>query len=121
MPVVAMILVETSSVTVPRTHLVWDSIWMYLMESSSKAPLNKGGARPTIRELRKDLLMGVSSRDIIDSLVQNVILEGLLRVDSSEKGAKATHEKRALALCLVRNLFGVPFNSSITGPTQIQL
>ncbi|CAB9509342.1 MYB binding protein (P160) 1a [Seminavis robusta] len=118
MSTISKALVETSSVTLPRTHLVWDSLWLFLTERTKQ----KGAV--VVRELRKDplIISSDSARDIMDSLVQRVILEGLLRVDPSEgPAAKTTHEKRALALCLVRNMFGVPFNSSITGPTQLQL
>jgi DNA polymerase phi len=124
MAIITTVLVETSSVALPRTHLVWDSIWLYLTKpTSTQAPPagRKTGPSPVTRELRKVTLVGSDSpRDIIDVLIQKLILERLLRVDN-EGGTKATHEKRALALCLVRNLLGVPFNSSITGPTQILL
>lgn len=121
-PSVASILIETSSVALPRTHLVWDALWVYLTEPENGPLQKKAGSRLGVRLLReKPLVGGSSSQDVIESLVRTVIVEGLLRADSVEGGKKATHEKKALAMCLIRNLFGAPFNSSITGATRIQL
>lgn len=121
-PSIAAVLIETSSVALPRTHLVWDALWVYLTEPENGPLQKKAGSRLGVRQLREKPLVGSSSsQDVIEALVRRVIVEGLLRADSGEGGKKATHEKKALALCLIRNLFGAPFNSSITGATRIQL
>ena len=123
-PVIAKTLEETSTVAQPRMHLVWDSIWIFLSEP---VPLEEketsGPPQLGIRKVRKEpLLGGDSTQDIVQSLVRTVVVEGLLRVDIAEGTAgKTTHEKRALAMSIVRNLMSVPFNSSITGATQLQL
>jgi len=122
-PTIAKTLAHTSSVTQPRMHLVWDAMWVFLTDSESDASPKSDGLRgPNVRTLVKNPAIGSNStRDIIESIVRRVIVEGLLRADATEGSGKATHEQRALALCIIRNLLGVPFNSSITGPTIIQL
>ena len=123
-PVIAKTLEETSTVAQPRMHLVWDSIWIFLSEPVSSAEKETNGPPQLgIRKVRAEpLLGGDSTHDIIESLVRTVVVEGLLRVDRAEGTAgKTTHEKRALAMSIVRNLMSVPFNSSMTGPTQLQL
>jgi len=120
-PVIAKTLEDTSSVAQPRMHLVWDAIWTFITEPNQQKKNNpqKLGWRTT----REDpLLDGDSTSDITELLVRHVVVEGLLRVDTEEgKVGKTTHEKRVLALSIVRNLMGVPFTSSIIGPTKLEL
>lgn len=122
-PIIVKTLVETSSVAQPRMHLVWDAIWSFLTEPIVLKKKRNGPPKLSVRNVREEpLLGGDSTRDITASLVRHVVVEGLLRVDIAEGTAgKTTHEKRALALSIVRNLMGVPFNSSMTGATQLQM
>ena len=119
-PMIAQTLVATSSVVQPRTHLVWDAILLFLTEEVEQKT-STGKKKKGPRKLRDKLPFGDSSvRDTVESLMRHVVAEGLLKVDASNPG-KTTHERRSLAICIVRNLLGVPFNSSISGPTQLLL
>lgn len=64
-----------------------------------------------------------SAGDLLEALIQHVVMECLLGIDQDEnqgKGVgKTTHERRALALCIVRNLAGVEFVSSVAGRTRL--
>ena len=88
LPHLAPALCATSAVTQPRTHLVWDVLWEYLTENSS----DNVTLQPAV---------------ILGPLLQTVVIQGLLD--------KTTHERRALALCVLRNLVDIEFVSSLAG------
>ena len=120
-PVLASALSETSVVTQPRTHLFWDILWSFAFETE----MGKS-AKVDSRRARKECPMSKESvDDLLGAVLQHVVMERLLGVSLSEeeqgKGSsgKATHDRRALALCIVRNLSGVEFVSSITGRTRL--
>ena len=116
-PHIAAAVSETSCVTQPRTHLVWDALWLYLSESSSDSETKERNL--DARCLRKCCpLSKESASEVIASVMKHIVGEQLLRLDRDE-GGKATHERRALSLCIVRNLLGVEFVSSISGRTRI--
>lgn len=108
---------ETSVIVQPRTHFVWDAIWCYLTEKSTKENSSKSEhcTRKTI-PYGEDRVV-----DVIDAMMKVVVEEKLLRIQKDSSVSKATHERKALALCIVRNLSGVPFVSSISGPIQIMV
>ena len=120
-PWIAQALSETSVIVQPRTHFVWDALWCYLTEKEDKqgskraAPSSKYVMRTTV-PLGKDRVI-----DVIEAIMKVVVEEKLLRLEKESSVAKATHERKALALCIVRNLSGVPFISSISGPTQVSV
>jgi hypothetical protein len=123
-PLVASALSETSVVAQPRTHLVWDSIWCFITESddTSNSP-----TEVDMRKVREHCPIGGERVDeLLGFLLEYVVVERLLgfeRSDKQEKGSagKTTHERRSLALCIIRNLAGVEFMSSIKGRTRISL
>jgi DNA polymerase phi len=121
----------TSGVTQPRTHLVWDSMWIYFSQSLSTnddASLKRSSI--DIRVLRDTLPEGSEQvSDVFRSIFRHVVVERLLALPSElsensegaamNQGRKATHERRSLALCLVRNMLGVPFMSSVIGRMRL--
>jgi len=113
-------LAETSSVVHPRTHFVWDSLVCFLTEEVQQT--KNDSTRAIVRQLR-DFVPGGSDRvsDIIDSIFSIVVKKKLIRIHEDSTGSKGTHERRSLALCLVRNFSGATFVSSISGPTVIQM
>ena len=121
-PLIGQTLSETSVVAQPRTHFVWDTLWSYLTKPLEGATKNHNSL--VKRQLRGKCPLGdASATDTLDALIRVVIVEKLLRL-GKEKGksmGKATHERRSLALCIVKNLSGVPFVSSTSGPIKIFL
>lgn len=123
-PFLAAALSETSSVTQPRTHLVWDVLWTFLTETTTTKSSSKD-----VRQTRKTTPVGSESvEDVLAVLIQHVVIQRLLGITpeddtkhSESASGKATHERRALALCIVRNLSGVEFVSSLTGRTILQM
>lgn len=121
---VAAALSETSVVTQPRTHLVWDALWSFLTEASEST--STASCRVDSRKVRKVCpLSGESGDDLIAGILHDVVMVRLLGINSKDDegktSGKTTHERRALALCLVRNLAGVEFISSISGRTRLVL
>lgn len=117
-PLVANVLSDTCSVTQPRTHLVWDAIFMYLTESIADA---KDG-NVDVRRARQSCPVGHESvDDFLDSIISRVIEEKLLGIEGTGKSAtsKTTHDRSALALSIIRTFSGVEFASSITGRTRV--
>lgn len=97
-PAIADALARTSTVTPPRPHhLVWDVMW-WVLSSASEAN--------SVRILSED------KQDVIAALIQHVLLERLLG-EGAESSAKATHERRALGLAMVKALVGVEYASSL--------
>jgi hypothetical protein len=128
-PTLALALSETSAVTQPRTHLVWDVIWTFLTETSTEEASTKASSND-VRRPRKVTPVGSESvEDVLVALIQHVVTQRLLGImlDDEPKqygesaAGKATHERRALALCIVRNLSGVEFVSSLTGRTVLNM
>ncbi len=113
----------TSAVVQPRSHFVWDSLWCYLSR-----PVEKSGKRtqkgPETRELR-DICPGGqdSASEVLDLIIQEVVMQKLLHLDPEKNpgSGKATHERRALALGIVKVLVGVPFLSSVSGASRLVL
>ncbi|GKY99995.1 hypothetical protein MPSEU_000953000 [Mayamaea pseudoterrestris] len=112
----AAALAETSSVTYPRIHLFWDAFIFYISEPT--------GASASVQErkLRTVCPVGdVSPIDLIQAVLKHVVIENLLGLRDGQEETKTTHERSALGLCIVRNLAGVEFSSSITGLTRMVL
>lgn len=113
---------ETSAIVQPRTHFVWDTLWCYLTEKTmEKNPSEKDtDSAPSSSKYctRKTVPIGEDSVvDVVDGIMKLVVQEKLLGIEKNT--SKTTHERKSLALCIVRNLSGVPFVSSVSGPTQI--
>jgi hypothetical protein len=116
--VTAAALSETSVVTQPRTHLVWDAFTSFITESL--------GTRKNVevRKLREGCPIGSDIvHDLVGAVIRHVVVGRLLGMDTSEENnsVKTTHERSALALCLVRNFAGAEFLSSITGRTKTEI
>lgn len=115
----APVLSETSAVTQPRTHLFWDAMWSFISESDET---NNAGKIDT-RKMRKDCPVSKESVDnLLGAVMKHVVIEKLLCISDggdSKSSGKATHERRALALCIVRNLSGVEFVSSLAGRMRL--
>ena len=109
LPTLAPILASTSHVTQPRTHLAWDVIALALTESLP--PTRSSG--PERRTLKADAVSELTA------LFQNVLHEQLLGLGGNEKNV--TDDRRALALCIVRQWTGVEFVSSLSGRTVLQI
>ena len=127
-PTLAATLSETSAVTQPRTHLVWDVLWTFLTETNTAS--NTKVTSKDVRHPRNVTPVGAESvEDVLLALIQHVVVQRLLGIsledDTKQHGesaaGKATHERRALALCIIRNLSGVEFVSSLTGRTILEL
>jgi hypothetical protein len=122
-PLLAKALGATSIVSHPRAHVVWDVIWCpYLTtQKDPKAKPSKG--KPVLRILREELpVCEDSARDLVVSLVQHVITESLLGVESDSghtSGKSTTHERRALGLSLVKVLCGGATVSSKAGQFRL--
>ena len=108
-PHLAQSLSETSNVVQPRTHLVWDALFLLVTKptrtstTSSKVHTRRNDTDDNDDdENNNDLLL--------PSIWQSVVVDRLV---------STTHEKRALALCLLRNVSGVEFVSSLTGRTRL--
>ncbi len=127
-PTLALALSETSAVTQPRTHLVWDVIWTFLTETITET--NTKASSNDVRRPRNVTPVGSESvEDVLMALIQFVVTQRLLGITLDDEAkqhgesaaGKATHERRALALCIVRNLSGVEFVSSLTGRTILNM
>jgi len=123
-PWIGQALSESSVIVQPRTHFVWDALWCYLTEKvdeekSSEKEMESASSSSKYCT-RKTIPIGEERViDVIDAIMKIVVEEKLLRIEKGASSAKTTHERKSLALCVVRNLSGVPFVSSISGPTQI--
>lgn len=115
---VSQALSQTSFVVQPRTHFVWGAVWNYLTKVADE-PVKKG---PQRRLLRESCPGGSDSpREIIELLIREVVMTWLLRLDPERSSGKATHERRALAMYIVKVLSGVPYMSSLSGFSQLYL
>jgi hypothetical protein len=123
-PFIAQALSETSVVIQPRTHFVWDTLWCFLTETQESSAKSKSPKHPTKVCLRTSCPVGEeNAADIIDCIITEVVMKKLLGIEKEQgnSSGKATHERRSLALCIVKTLSGVAFLSSVSGPTQILL
>jgi len=124
LPWIGQALSETSSIVQPRTHFVWDTLWSYLTEKfeETKTTENRMDSAPMSSKyvIRNTIPIGEDRAiDVIDAIMKVVIEGKLLQIEQGDCSSKSTHERKSLAMCVVRNLSGVPFVSSISGPTQI--
>eukprot|EP00934_Nitzschia_sp_Nitz4_P008977 Nitzschia sp. Nitz4//scaffold2_size372955//41768//45868//NITZ4_000365-RA/size372955-processed-gene-0.8-mRNA-1//1//CDS//3329546602//8967//frame0 len=121
MPGLAQALSETSVVVTPRTHFVWDALWSYLSEPQGQTASKGNMKNGVVRVLRPTIPHGnESAAEVLASIVKEVVMQKLLHIDSDKSGGgKATHERRALALNIVKHLAGVQHISTVLGPTQI--
>lgn len=134
LPFMAAALSETSVVIQPRTHLVWDAFWYCITESMPTS----ASTSVDVRKIRSqcansnndDSVQNVP--DLVRAVLHHVVGERLLGLEtkeastgskdaSSQNHGKTTHERRALALCIVRNMMGVEFVSSLSGRTRVLL
>lgn len=116
-PLISNALAETSVVVQPRMHFVWDTLWCYLFEMKES-----NGHRETQWMLKGACTMNEDkAAKVLEQLVQVVLIKKLLGMDSDKAGAtsKATHERRSLALCIIKTLCGAVFASSINGPSKL--
>jgi len=113
---------ETSTVVQPRTHFAWDSLWCYLARPSEKTS-NQSQRKFGDLVLRDRCPGGDdSTREVLELVVRDVVMHRLLGLGlESKSSGKATHERRALALCIVKILVGVPFVSSLSGTSRVVL
>jgi len=124
LPSIGQALSETSIIVQPRTHFVWDALWCYLTEKDhdEKSSETETEIAPSTSKYctRKTIPRGEDRViDVIDAIMKVVVEEKLLRIEKGASFSKTTHERKSLALCVIRNLSGVPFVSSISGPIQI--
>ena len=113
---------ETSAVVYPRIHFVWDAIWCFLTESdeTESKKSKKRTSSSSMRHLRERTpLAEESSLRVVETIMNVVVKERLLRLNKESSAGKATHDRKSLALCIIKNLSGTPFISSLSGPTQI--
>jgi DNA polymerase phi len=113
-PILAPILASTSHVTQPRTHLVWDVLALVL--TSDAAPTGDGDNKSPVVEQRS---LRPEMTEIFSAVYTQVLVNHLIQ--ATEEKPKATENRRALALCLVRQWAGVEFMSSISGRIQVHV
>ena len=107
-PALTDALCSTSIVSQPRTHIVWDMIWLYLSEATPSSSKGRRG-RVQLRQLRENAPGSEESPvEVITALMRHVVVESLLGVGPAKTSgnSNATHERRSLALFLVRVLCG---------------
>jgi len=126
LPWIGQALSETSVIVQPRTHFVWDTLWCYLTkkadDDNSLKEKTKDPTSLPLYILRKTIPRSEDNVvNIIDDIMRIVVKEKLLGIDEGVSIAKSTHERKSLGLCIVRNLSGAPFVSSISGPIQINM
>lgn len=115
-PLISNALAETSVVVQPRMHFVWDTLWCYLFEMKD----NEGDKETQWTLQETCAISGGKAVEILEQIVQTVVVKKLLGMDSEKSGtSKATHERRSLALCIIKTLCGVVFASSICGPSNL--
>lgn len=122
-PILAKALSATSVVSQPRMHAVWDVIWCLYLTVPKDPNIKPHKGRPVTRILRQTLPgCSDSAQDIVEALVEYVVIESLLGVDSESgcpSGHNATHERRALAMALVKVLCGSDSMSNKAGPFRL--
>lgn len=122
-PLLAKALSATSTVSQPRMHAVWDVIWCLYLTAPKDAEARPLKGKPVTRVLRKSLPgCSDSAQDIIEALVEHVVAESLLGVDAESgvsAGTNATHERRALAMAIIKVLCGSDSMSNKAGPFRL--
>ncbi|KAI2504618.1 DNA polymerase phi [Fragilaria crotonensis] len=122
-PLMAKALSATSTVSQPRMHAVWDVIWCLYLSVPKDPEARPLKGKPVTRILRKKLPgCSDSAQDIVEALVEYVVSESLLGVDADSgvsAGTNATHERRALAMALIKVLSGSDSMSNKTGPFRL--
>jgi len=138
-PAIASALAGTCTVNQPRTHLVWDTVWLYLTTESTSSS-DDGSSRAVDQRILRTISIALTGQsesitsdnplDILTAIMNLVVLEKLVGGSSTEKQeggeeeatkGQSAHERRALALALVRNMMGVEFVSSLSGRTTLAL
>lgn len=119
----AQALSETSSVVLPRTHFVWDSLWCYFFSPTGKS--GSSNQKGSEQRFLRDYCPGGQENpiEVLDLVIREVVMQKLLRLDPEKNSGagKATHERRALALGIIKVLLGVQYASSAWGPSRLIL
>ena len=122
-PLLAKALSATSVVAQPRVHAVWDVIWCHCLTVPKDLAAKAQKGKPVDRILRKELPgCSDSAQEIVEALIEYVVTESLLGVEAQSggtAGTNATHERRALAMSLVKVLCGGDSMSSKAGPFRL--
>lgn len=105
-PLFAQALTATSSTVYPRCHIVWNAIWLSLTEESDGH-----------RHLRKVKESHADSASIIESLINNVVVESLL--GKGESSGTPSNEKKSCALQIVSTLTGASSLAIVLPPELI--
>jgi len=102
----------TSSVVHPRMHVVWDVLWLYLTEETEE--------NERVRSLCESCpISDESATKVVEALMHSLVTQSLLAIGTDGDGSNPTHERRALALTIVRAACGGLLNSSTAGPFVI--
>jgi len=130
MSLISSTLVGTCGVNQPRTHLVWDAIWLYLTvsESSDNSAVDKRQLRSQIVGSDKSGTHG-NPVDMLATIVNDVVVKKLLGGSADDdnaqseapSGRRLAHTRRALALTLIGTMAGIEFVSSLSGRTSLSL
>jgi hypothetical protein len=108
-PILVDALGATSSVVHPRMHVVWDVFWLLLTEEAAE------NAR--VRTLSESCpVSDESASEVVKALMQSLVTQSLLAIGTEGDGSNPTHERRALALTIVRAACGGTIQSSTAGP-----
>jgi len=126
LPRMASALESTSTVMQPRAHLVWDTVWAFLMEHNVAGDNNATNRTATAGGgqwvLRDDVSIGEDgAAKILEALVTTIIEKHLLAIENGSQTSKSTHNRCSLAIGLIRSLCGVAFSSSIVGMMRLKL
>ena len=107
-PTLVDALSSTSSVVHPRMHVVWEVLWLFLTEETKE--------NGRVRTLCKSCpISDESGSKVAEALIQHLVTQSLLAIGSDGDGSSPTHERRALALSIVRAACGGQLNSSSAG------
>jgi DNA polymerase phi len=112
-PTLSDALCATSTVVHPRSHIVWDMLWQFL---TTESPSENGRVRILCKSCP---VSDEPAAQVVKALMQSVVTESLLAIGTNGEGSNPTHERRALALSIVRAACGGQLNSSTAGPFVI--
>ena len=112
-PTLSDALCATSTVVHPRSHIVWDMLWQFL---TTESPSENGKVRTLCDSCP---VSDEPAAQVVKALMQSVVTESLLAIGTDGEGSNPTHERRALALSIVRAACGGQLNSSTAGPFVI--
>lgn len=107
-PTLVDALSATSSVVHPRIHVVWDVLWLFLTEETKE----NGRVRTLCQSCP---ISEENGSKIVKALIQNLVIQSLLAIGTDGDGSNPTHERRALALSIVRAACGGQLSSSAAG------